>query len=83
LATSTRHWNSPWISGFTIEFVSGSETKETTMDGLTRIAQQAEKPGRLQLAIVEWQRQLIAKREARMAETLIHCGMQARTGVTS
>ena len=37
------------------------------MDGLTGIIQQGEKPGRLQLAIVEWQRQLIAIREARAA----------------
>jgi hypothetical protein len=34
------------------------------MDALTRVTQRAEKPGRLQLAIVEWQRQLIARREA-------------------
>ena len=38
------------------------------MATLTRITQQTEKPGRLQLAIVEWQRQLIAKREARIAD---------------
>ena len=38
------------------------------MDALTRVTQQAEKPGRLQLAIVEWQRQLIAQREARTGE---------------
>jgi uncharacterized protein YigA (DUF484 family) len=31
------------------------------MDALTRVTQKAEKPGRLQLAIVEWQRQLIAR----------------------
>jgi hypothetical protein len=37
------------------------------MDGLVRVVQQAEKPGRLQLAIMEWQRQLIAKQEAREA----------------
>jgi uncharacterized protein YigA (DUF484 family) len=36
------------------------------MDALTRVTQQAEKPGRLQLAIVEWQRQLIAEREAQL-----------------
>ena len=35
------------------------------MDASTRVTQQAEKPGRLQLAIVEWQRQLIAQRAAR------------------
>ena len=38
------------------------------MDASTRVTQQAEKPGRLQLAIVEWQRQLIAQRDARMGE---------------
>jgi len=38
------------------------------MATLTRITQQTEKPGRLQLAIVEWQRQLIEKREARIAD---------------
>jgi hypothetical protein len=42
------------------------------MDRLIRITQQAEKPGRLQLAIVEWQRQLVAKREALKAEPLTH-----------
>jgi ABC-type enterochelin transport system substrate-binding protein len=31
------------------------------MDALTRLTQQAEKPGRLHLAILEWQRQLIAR----------------------
>lgn len=38
------------------------------MDRFTRVTQQADKPSRLQLAILEWQRQLIARREARMAE---------------
>ena len=37
------------------------------MDALTRVTQRAEKPGRLELAIIEWQRQLIEKREARIA----------------
>ena len=41
------------------------------MDGLIGVNQRAEEPGRLQLAIVEWQRQLIAKHEAR-TERLIH-----------
>ena len=31
------------------------------MDALKRVTQEAEKPGRLHLAIVEWQRQLIAR----------------------
>jgi hypothetical protein len=35
------------------------------MDALTRVTLRAEKPGRLQLAILEWQRELIAKREVR------------------
>jgi hypothetical protein len=34
------------------------------MDQLRRVTQEAEKPGRLHLAIVEWQRQLLARREA-------------------
>lgn len=38
------------------------------MDALTRVTQRAEKPGRLQLAIIEWQRQLIEKREARIVD---------------
>ena len=38
------------------------------MDALTRVIQRAEKPGRLQLAIIEWQRQLIEKREARAGD---------------
>jgi hypothetical protein len=36
------------------------------MDRLTRITQQPEKPGRLQLAIVEWQRQLVERQGARI-----------------
>jgi hypothetical protein len=31
------------------------------MDALTRVTQEGEKPGRLHLAILEWQRQLIAR----------------------
>jgi hypothetical protein len=31
------------------------------MDAWTRVIHQAEKPGRLHLAILEWQRQLIAR----------------------
>jgi hypothetical protein len=31
------------------------------MDALTRVTQEAERPGRLHLAILEWQRQLIAR----------------------
>jgi hypothetical protein len=38
------------------------------MDMLKPIPQRAEKPGRLQLAIIEWQRQLMAQREARAGE---------------
>jgi len=35
------------------------------MDTLKRTGQQSEKPGRLQLAILEWQRQLLAQRVTR------------------
>jgi hypothetical protein len=38
------------------------------MDGFRRVTQHAEKPGRLHLAIIEWQRQLIAQREAQRIE---------------
>jgi hypothetical protein len=38
------------------------------MNTLKRVTEQPEKPSRLQLAIVEWQRQLVAKREARAGE---------------
>lgn len=38
------------------------------MEALTRVTQQTEKPGRLQLAIIAWQRQLIAKPEALRGE---------------
>ena len=31
------------------------------MNALTRVTQQGEKPGRLHLAILEWQRQLTAR----------------------
>lgn len=35
------------------------------MDAMTRVTKPAEKPGRLQLAILQWQRQLLAQRQAR------------------
>ena len=38
------------------------------MKAHTRVVESAEKPGRLQLAILEWQRQLVRAREARAAE---------------
>jgi hypothetical protein len=38
------------------------------MDGLTRVTQKPEKPSRLQLAILEWQRQLVLKRASRVAD---------------
>ncbi len=38
------------------------------MDGLTRISQKPEKPSRLQVAILEWQRQLVLKRASRVAD---------------
>jgi hypothetical protein len=40
------------------------------MHELRRVTQEVEKPGRLHLAIVEWQRQLIARREARLVGRL-------------
>jgi hypothetical protein len=40
---------------------AGRRIKEATVDVLRRVTQEAEKPGRLHLAIVEWQRQLIAR----------------------
>ena len=52
------------------------------MDSLARFTQQAEKPGRLQLAILEWQRQLVAKREAR-AEVLIQDDERASTDIAA
>lgn len=53
------------------------------MDGLIRVTRQAEKPGRLQLAIIEWQRQLIAKRKAGKGEPLIHGSERERTAMTA
>jgi hypothetical protein len=53
------------------------------MDALSRAIQQAEKPGRLQLAIIEWQRQLTAKQEARRGETVIHGRERERTALTA
>jgi hypothetical protein len=38
------------------------------MDDLTRGAQKPEKPSRMQLAILEWQRQLVLKRASRVAD---------------
>ena len=52
----------PDCSGFVIGLMRDRSFQEATMDRLTRVTQQSEKPGRLQLAIVEWQRQLIEKR---------------------
>jgi hypothetical protein len=44
------------------------------MNPITRVTQQPEKPGRLQLAIIGWQRQLITKREARKSEPVFDAG---------
>jgi len=48
--------------------IVGLRLEEATMEMLKRVPQRAEKPGRLQLAIIEWQRQLIEKREARTVD---------------
>jgi hypothetical protein len=68
LATSPRYPTNTPISGFVVELMSGRKLEEASMDALTRVTQRAEKPGRLQLAIIEWQRQLIEKREARVVD---------------
>ena len=47
---------------------------ETTMDPLSRRMREVEKPGRLELAIVEWQRQLVRRREAATAKRLQSSG---------
>ena len=52
------------------------------MEKSIRDIRQGEKPGRLQLAILEWQRQLVAKREAR-AEPLIRDDERASTGIAA
>jgi hypothetical protein len=44
------------------------QLEEATMDALTRVTKRAEKPGRLELAIIGWQRQLIEDREARTGD---------------
>ena len=38
------------------------------MEILERVIQRVEKPGRLQLAIIEWQRQLIEMRETQTGD---------------
>jgi len=38
------------------------------MDKLIRGSHEAEKPSRLQLAILDWQRQLVAKRAGRVGD---------------
>ena len=63
----SREPDQSWIGRPAIELGSVGRTKEATMDGLAGVIQRPEKPGRLQLAIIEWQRQLIAKQEAREA----------------
>ena len=47
---------------------------EATMDPLTRRMREVEKPGRLELAIVEWQRQLVRRRERTTAKRLESSG---------
>jgi hypothetical protein len=42
--------------------------KEATMKAQSRIDKSAEKPGRLELAILEWQRQLVRARQSVAAE---------------
>jgi hypothetical protein len=39
--------------------------KEGKMSSLTQTIRQVDKPSRLQLALVEWQKQLVARRAAR------------------
>jgi hypothetical protein len=63
----TREPDQPWLVDPRSCSVPVGRTKEATMDGLAGVIQRPEKPGRLQLAIIEWQRQLIAKQEAREA----------------
>jgi hypothetical protein len=52
------------------------------MEKFSRDSREAEKPGRLQLAIVEWQRQLVAKREGR-AEPLIRACEPPSPGIAA
>ncbi len=52
------------------------------MDRLKRVSEKAEKPGRLELAILEWQRQLVAKRQTRV-EASIDEGERASTGIAA
>jgi hypothetical protein len=48
------------------------------MDALTRVTQQGENPGRLHLAILEWQRQLIAREGERVRKSLDSLSTDAR-----
>ena len=48
------------------------------MNAMTLVTLQAEQPGRLQLAIIGWQRQLIAKREAQKGEPMLDAGERER-----
>lgn len=50
------------------------------MNAVNRRPGQADKPGRLELAIVEWQRQLVRKREAEIAGRLEPCSSNADSG---
>jgi hypothetical protein len=52
------------------------------MEKSIRDNRQVEKPGRLQLAILEWQRQLVAKREA-CTEPLTLDGERAGTDIAA
>jgi hypothetical protein len=51
------------------------------MHGLTEVNRRAEEPGRLQLAILEWQRQLIRETE-RPGRACDPWRQRARAGVT-
>jgi hypothetical protein len=53
------------------------------MSAMIRVTLQPEKPGRLQLAIIGWQRQLIAKREAREGEPVLYAGEREKSAGTA
>jgi hypothetical protein len=61
----------------------GDLIQEALMNPTTRVTRQPEKPGPLQLAIIGWQRQLIAKREARNGEAVIDAAEPERAAATA
>ena len=54
-----------------VELIPVGHQREAEMEPMTRASEPVEKPGRLMLAIAEWQRLLVARRESLVDRSII------------